>query len=678
MGAVGINFGSATSGTGFDVSSTVASIVTNLSAVETPWKTQLTSLKADDTALTSIGTDLSSLSTSLSALTDFTGVTTGKEGSSSDTNVLTLTSAGSTATAGSHTVVVSQLAQTASDFSDYITSSDTISGALTIQVGNGTATTIPAISGTSDTLKTYAAAINAADIGVTASIVSDTSGSSLSIVSKTSGSTGGLTITQGGTTTTTTATTTAAASVAPTSTTAATNTFSFTSSACELSGTLSYAVASGTAATVDLGSTPLSLTDAASALNADSGFSAAGLKATVSGSNLVITGSTDSTGADTINTTASSLTTTTPAATYGILTDATSPIATTVASTASVAATNTFNLPSASSEISGTFSYAIGGGTAQTVDLGSTPLSLTDAAAALNADSGFKTAGLVASVSDAQLIITGSTGASGSADIDTTASTLSTTLNVNTGMTAQDAELSIDGGKSGYYSSNTVSTAIPGVTFQLLSQSTTPVTVEIVNNTSSVETAFATFVSDYNTVLTDLKTQEGDDSSGNAEPLYGSPVIAQLQSALSLALSSGTASGSVSNLYQLGISVSSTGALSLDTSTLDSILNSNYSDVVGYLQNSGSFGQSLSTTLNTLGNSSTTGAIYLAFSADSTQETTLNDDITSQDAIIATQKSNLTSELNTANEVLQAIPQQLSEITQLYSAITGYNTSSTS
>ena len=45
MGTVGLNFGAATSGTGFDVSSTVAEIVGNLQNVETPWKTQLTTLE---------------------------------------------------------------------------------------------------------------------------------------------------------------------------------------------------------------------------------------------------------------------------------------------------------------------------------------------------------------------------------------------------------------------------------------------------------------------------------------------------------------------------------------------------------------------------------------------------------------------------------------------------------
>jgi flagellar hook-associated protein 2 len=574
MGAVGINFGSATSGAGFDVTTTVASIVANLQQVETPWNTQLTALKADDTALTSIGKDLSSLSTSLSALTDFQGVMAEKQGSSSDTNILTLTSAGPTATSGNHTVVVSQLAQTASDYSDPIAASDTISGALTLQVGSGPATTIPVVSGTSDTLATYAAAINLADIGISASVISDTTGSRLSLVSKSSGLAGALTVTQGGTAAATTAATTAAFDVAPTASVAASNTFTLPTAASQISGTFSYAVGSASPATVNLGATPLSLTAAAAALNGDGGFSAAGLNATVSGNKLIITGATDPTGAATINTTASSLTTTTPAAAYAGLTDVTTP---------------------------------------------------------------------------------------------------ASTLKINTGLTAQDALLTVDG-ISVDSSSNTVSTAIPGVTFQLLSHSTTPVQVEITNDNSVVESAFSTFVSAYNTVLTDLTTQEGNTSTGTPEPLYGNPVVAQLQSALSMALTTGAASGAVSNLYQLGISVGSTGTLSLNNSTLDSILNSNYSDVVGFLQNSGSFGQSLTTTLGTLGNSNSTGAISLALSSDTSQETTLNDNITAQDALIATQKANITTELNTANQTLQAIPQQLDEMNELYSAMTGYNT----
>jgi flagellar hook-associated protein 2 len=46
--------------------------------------------------------------------------------------------------------------------------------------------------------------------------------------------------------------------------------------------------------------------------------------------------------------------------------------------------------------------------------------------------------------------------------------------------------------------------------------------------------------------------------------------------------------------------------------------------------------------------------------------------------LLATEKTNLTTELNTANEILQSIPEQLNEVNEMYSAVTGYNTNSNS
>ena len=77
------------------------------------------------------------MSTDLQALTDPTGVLADKEGSSSNPSVLTLTSASSTAVAGTHTVVVNSLAQTSSADTAEIGTSDVLSGGVTIQVGSG-------------------------------------------------------------------------------------------------------------------------------------------------------------------------------------------------------------------------------------------------------------------------------------------------------------------------------------------------------------------------------------------------------------------------------------------------------------------------------------------------------------------------------------------------------------
>jgi flagellar hook-associated protein 2 len=202
MGSVGLSFGSPTSGEGFDVSATVDKIVTNLQAVETPWKNQLTTLGAQDTALTSMGTDLSSLATALQTLTDFQGTFSGKEGSSSDNSVLALMNATSAAAAGSHTIVVSQLAKAFSYASTAVNSGDTLSGTLkigsqTISLSDGTVRdpSSGALIPQNNTLATLASFINAGQYGVQANVVSVGTGQSeLTLISTTSGAAGSVTL----------------------------------------------------------------------------------------------------------------------------------------------------------------------------------------------------------------------------------------------------------------------------------------------------------------------------------------------------------------------------------------------------------------------------------------------------------------------------------------------------
>jgi flagellar hook-associated protein 2 len=454
MGTVGISFGSPTSGQGFDVSSTVSQIVANLQSVETPWQTQVSFLQTQDTALTSIGTDLNTLSNALMSLTDFEGVLAEKEGSSSDESVLQLTSAASTAVAGSHTIVVASLAQTSSYYSNAISSTDTLSGSLTLSVGSGSAQTIT-LDTSDNTISSLANSINSGSYGVTASVITDGSAQLLSLVSNTSGAAGSIT----------------------------------------LSGSLN----------------------------------------------------------------------------------------------------------------------------------------------------------------------------------DTTSGTA---INFTQAQAGQDAQFTVDG-ISATSASNTVSNVIPGVTFQLLSAApSTDVQVEITNDDNDVESAVSGFVSAYNTVLGDLNTQEGNDASGNPEPLFGSPTISTLQEELQQALDFTQSSGAVTSLTQLGVTVNNDGTLSLDIDTLDSELNSNYQDVVNFFQPSDSFtsfGGNFTIVLNNLGNSTPDGAISLALSENSTQESTLNANISNENSLISAQESSLTTELNQANYTLEEIPSQIDEVNELYSAITGYN-----
>ena len=62
-----------------------------------------------------------------------------------------------------------------------------------------------------------------------------------------------------------------------------------------------------------------------------------------------------------------------------------------------------------------------------------------------------------------------------------------------------------------------------------------------------------------------------------------------------------------------------------------------------------------------------------ALAQNSTEETGLNTNITNENTKIAADKTSLTTELNTANQILQSIPEQLDEVNEIYSASTGYN-----
>jgi len=180
--------------TTFNAQQYVAQIIASEQGPETLMQQQVTNLSAQATALGTISTQLQSLQSAVFALDDFQGALVAKAVTSSDTSVATAT-ADATANAGTHSLVVSNLASTSSQYSNTLADGNTTfgTGSFQLQVGSGTATTIT-VDGTNDTLSTLASSINSQNLGVTASVITDASGSRLSLVSGTSGLPGQITI----------------------------------------------------------------------------------------------------------------------------------------------------------------------------------------------------------------------------------------------------------------------------------------------------------------------------------------------------------------------------------------------------------------------------------------------------------------------------------------------------
>jgi flagellar hook-associated protein 2 len=155
---------------------------------------QQANVQSQITALNSFVTDVNSLQTAASALSSPTGAINSLTASSSDSDLVTA-SADTTATAGTHTVVVNSLATTSSYYTDPVATSTTAigEGSFQVQVGSGAAATVT-VDDTNDNLNELAASINSQNIGVTATVVTDANGARLALVSGTTGSAGNITI----------------------------------------------------------------------------------------------------------------------------------------------------------------------------------------------------------------------------------------------------------------------------------------------------------------------------------------------------------------------------------------------------------------------------------------------------------------------------------------------------
>jgi flagellar hook-associated protein 2 len=196
LGNVNDAFSGKTSG--IDVGTIVDELMQVERQPETVWQNEQTTISSQVSALTTMNTQLSTINTDVDNLKDILGPLSQMSTASSDDAVVSA-SADNTAVAGTHTVVVSNLATTSSSYSGYIPSGTSLAGAeIDIKYGsdpnNPVSTDTIDIPTSDTTLQQAASSINSGSYGVTASVVTDSTGSRLVLASKTSGAAGNLTV----------------------------------------------------------------------------------------------------------------------------------------------------------------------------------------------------------------------------------------------------------------------------------------------------------------------------------------------------------------------------------------------------------------------------------------------------------------------------------------------------
>ncbi|MEK9278353.1 flagellar filament capping protein FliD [Bradyrhizobium sp. ISRA442] len=243
---------------------------------------------------------------------------------------------------------------------------------------------------------------------------------------------------------------------------------------------------------------------------------------------------------------------------------------------------------------SGAFSLGLEGGSTADITITST-MSLQDIVDAINAQTA--TTNVQASIVQVssgsyEMVLTGTEDA---ADITYSSSSGDDILN-KLGVTdssgaftdvlqeAQAAEFSLDG-ISMTRDTNDITDVLTGVTFNLLQATPDGATlnISIEPDTSQIESAVETFVTNYNTFRDAVIAQQATDSDGTASSsavLFGDGTMRDIMDALQNALNS-TVGGLT--MADLGLSFNEKNELELDTSTLSEILDTNLSGVTTLL-----------------------------------------------------------------------------------------------
>lgn len=309
----------------------------------------------------------------------------------------------------------------------------------------------------------------------------------------------------------------------------------------------------------------------------------------------------------------------------------------------------------------GTLQIQVGTNAAVPITIDNTNNTLDGLAQTINSANIGVTASVINDASGARLaIVSNTSGAPG----DLTVTPSSSEINFTKAVTGANASLTVDGIPISS-STNTITSAIPGVTLNLNSQSPgTPVTIGVAPDGTDAASAVNSFVTSYNQLVTDLNTQFAVDPSTNtAGPLASDSTLSLVQSQiLSGAAFSSTGNGNINSLSDLGITLNNDGTLSANSGTLASAVQNNPANVQAFFGSAtaGSFGSNLNQVLNNLATPAT-GAVAVDMTGLRQQQTDLTQQISDFQNQMNVQEQQLTTQFNQVDVTLQELPLLLSQ-----------------
>jgi flagellar hook-associated protein 2 len=224
-----------------------------------------------------------------------------------------------------------------------------------------------------------------------------------------------------------------------------------------------------------------------------------------------------------------------------------------------------------------------------------------------------------------------------------------------------DAEYKVNGSSTDVESTSSQVALSPGLTVNLLAQSSSPVTITVSQDFSGVQSALSNVVSAYNAAFDALSQNRGQ----NGGALTGDPLVLTLSNVLQQISQYASGSGSVSSLADLGVTVSSTGDLAFDATQMSS----DQTAVTQFLGgiSSGGFLQTANNDLTAV-TDSTSGMIASDYNSLQATITTDNAQIADQQNEVNTLQANLEQQLSLADAQIATLQAQDTYFQQLFTA----------
>ncbi len=225
--------------------------------------------------------------------------------------------------------------------------------------------------------------------------------------------------------------------------------------------------------------------------------------------------------------------------------------------------------------------------------------------------------------------------------------------------TGAAATYQVNGSLTNIQSNSRQITLAPGLTVNLLQQTSSPVTITVAQDKTSLSNSITAFANAYNSAVDALTAQHGQ----NAGPLSGSGTILSLGQLLrSITQYSGTG-GAVNSIADMGLTLDKTGHLSFSVSAFTS---QNLSAVQQFLGSATS--GFLQTTTNAIKSAAdvSSGLIQTSLTSIQNQITSQNAQIAAETNRITVMEQNLQKQLSAADSAIAVLQQQATFMAGLF------------